>query len=683
MFDISTKGQIVTRHHGRAGLFVTAAIAGLIAATPAWATDSGPLVYHVSSRGDDAATGDAQHPFRTLARLQEAIRANSDAHDIVVQLDDPVYRLDAPLTMGTADGGRNGHSVTWTGAPGIRPILSGGLPVSGWTMFDAGRHIYVATVPKGIEARELWIDNRLAPRAAIEIKRDAVRFTQTGFTIIDPRLCYLAKLPQQNRIEVEGTGFFTDRFSPVAHIDGVDIVMQQPGWDNNLWGYDTLANPHAPEFSHLFLVNSLAFLTKPGQWYVDPDAGKLYYRPPDGTDPNRQSIVLPRLPFLIGIAGTYDPVRNLTFRGIQFSYTSWLGPLSNRGYASQQSGAYLADPSPDYPKDSLQSCKWGCRAFETMRNEWSQMPAAIQVARAQKVTFDHDIFAHLGQIGLGIGNDETANASDIGLGAQDIAITSNLFTDLAGGAIVVGGVRRSAHHPADPALINRDILIANNRVQTVSQEFRDNAAILSTYVTGAKIVHNEVSGAPYDGIDVGYGWGYQDVGGNPNYRVNQHGYDGTGNIQYQVPTTLRDTLVAYNRVHDVKQWFEDGGAIYNLSANPGAEIHDNYLYDLHGHIGLYLDEGSRAVVLRNNVVDGTGRWLNDNTVKNANPMRITIDNKAIGNWHNSTLVGGQWNAYQNDLILDDHPVQGSAWPAAAKAVMAVAGIEPGKEPPTR
>lgn len=669
------------RRTGQASLFFSAVAAISIVASPAFAAEPATLVYHVSAKGDDAATGDAQHPFRTLVRLQEAIRANSDTHDIVVQLDDRVYQLDQPLMMGTADGGRNGHSVTWTGAPGAQPILSGGLPVRGWSMFDAKRHIYVATVPKGIEARELWVDDHLAPRTAIEIKRDAVRFTQTGLTIVDPALRYLATLPEQNRIEVEGTGFFTDRFSPVSHIDGSEIAMQQPGWDNNLWGYDTLANPHAPQFSHLFLVNSLAFLTKSGQWYIDPAAGKLYYRPPEGVDPNSQSIVLPRLPFLIGIAGTYEPIRNLTFRDIQFSYTSWLGPLSNRGYASQQSGTFLADASPDYPKDSLQSCKWGCRAFETMRNEWSQMPAAIQVARADNIAFDRDIFAHLGQIALGIGNDEDANASNIGLGAQNIAVTSNLFTDLAAGAIVVGGVRRAAHHPAEQALVNRDILIANNRVHTVSQEFRDNAAILSTYVTAAKIIHNDVSGAPYDGIDVGYGWGYQDVGGNPNYRVNQHGYDGTGNIQYQVPTTLRDTLVAYNRVHDVKQWFEDGGAIYNLSANPGAEIHDNYLYDLHGHIGLYLDEGSRAVVLRNNVVDGTGRWLNDNTVKNANPMRITIDNKAIGNWHNSTLVGGQWNAYQNDLIFEDHPVQGKAWPAAAKAVIEAAGIIPDKEPP--
>ncbi|HEU4960626.1 MAG TPA: right-handed parallel beta-helix repeat-containing protein [Sphingomonas sp.] len=664
----------------RTGLL--AAALSISIAAPAAAADT-PIVFHVSPQGDDADSGDAQHPFRTFARAQEAIRANSDEHDIVVALGNHVYRLGAPLTMGTADGGRNGHTVTWTAEPGTRPVLSGGIPVTGWRMYDAKRHIYVADVPKGIEARQLWVDDQLAPRAGIEIPRASVRFTRTGLTIVDPKLRYLATLPQQDRIEVESTGFFTDRFSPVERIDGDAIVMQQPAWNNNLWGYDTLASPYSPQYSHLFLLNALAFLTQPGQWYLDPEAGKLYYRPPEGADPNRQTVVLPRLDHLIGIAGTYDPVRNLTFRGLQFSHTSWLGPLTDRGYASQQSGAYLSEPSPAYPADALESCKWGCRAFETMRNEWSQMPAAIQVARAEHVTFDHDVFAHLGQIALGIGNDRNANATNIGLGAQDIAVTSNLFTDLAAGAIVVGGVQRSAHHPPDVRLVNRNILIANNRVDGVSKDFRDNAAILSTYVTAARIVHNDISGAPYDAIDVGYGWGIQDVGGNPNYRANMHGYDRTGNIEYQVPTTLRDTLVAYNRIHDVKKWFEDGGAIYNLSANPGAEIRDNYLYDLHGHIGLYLDEGSRAVMVKNNVVDGTGRWLNDNTVKNANPMRITIDNKAVGNWHNSTEVGGQWNAYQNDLILDDHPVKGDAWPAEARAVMRAAGIEPGKAPPAR
>ncbi|WNO52373.1 right-handed parallel beta-helix repeat-containing protein [Stakelama saccharophila] len=669
------------KHFRHAGLPGGVALALLFTPLPAVAQDNSPLILHVAPASDGKGAGDAAHPLHSLARAQEEIRRESENRDITVRLADGVYRLDAPLVMGTADGGRDGHSVTWTTEPGARPILSGGIPVSGWALHDAERNIYVADVPRGVDARQLWVNGKIAPRAGIEIARDAVRFTQTGLEIVDPKLRYLADLPQQKRIEVEGTGYFTDRFAPVDHIDGTTITMQQPAWDNNLWGYDTLADPVSPEHSHLYLLNSLAFLQKPDQWYVDPEHGRLYYRPPDGVDPNRLSITLPRLDHLLSIAGTYDPVRNLTFRGIQFSHTSWLGPLTNRGYANQQSGSYLGDAAADYPDDTLESCSFGCRAFETMRNEWSQLPAAVQVARAENVRFDRNVFAHLGQVALGIGMDMGANASHIGLGAQHISVTSNLFTDLAGGAIIAGGVRREAHHPSDPRLVNRDIRIANNRVKSVSREFKDNSAILTTYVDGATIVHNDVSDTPYDAIGTGLGWGYMDVGGNPRYRAGMHGYDNTGNAEYQLPTTLRNTLVAGNRLHDVKQLFVDGGAIYNLSANPHSQIRENYMYDLHGHIGLYLDEGSRGIHVERNVVDGTGRWLNNNTVKSANPMRITIDNKAIGNWHNSDEIGGQWIVYQNDLILDDHPVAGDDWPAEARAVMQASGIEPGKEPP--
>lgn len=641
-----------------------------------------PLAVFVSTTGNDAEAGTREHPFRTLERAQQAVWAASDESDVIVSLAGGIYRLRAPLYFGTADGGRNGHAVTWTALPGERPIVSGALAVTGWKLYDRSRNIYVADVPQGIESRQLFVDGALAQRAQIEISRTAVRFTRSGLKIVDPALRYLAKLPQQKRIEVEGTGHFTDRFSPVQQISGTAITMQQPAWDNNIWGYDTIPAPFLPENGRLYLLNSLAFLKQQGQWFLDPEAGKLYYRLREGVDPNTLSVELPRLPFLLSIAGTYDPVRNLTFRGLQFSHTSWIAPLTSRGYASQQSGNYLFDMSSSYPKGPLKSCHWGCRNFETMRNEWSQMPAAVQVARAEHVTFDHNVFAHLGQIALGAGNDRNANASNIGLGAQHIVITSNLFTDIAGAAVLVGGVRREAHHPSDPRQVNADILIANNRIRSVSKEFRDHTALLSTYVDGAKIIHNDISDVPYDAIDTGFGWGMQDVGGNPSYRARQSGYDRTGNIEYQVPTTLRNTLVAYNRLHDVKKLFEDGGSFYNLSANPNSEVRENFLYDIHGHIGLYLDEGSRGVRVVKNVVDGTGQWLNDNTVRAANPMRITIDNKAIGNWHNSDQVGGQWIVEQNDLMIDNHRVDGQNWPAEARSVMAAAGIEPGEEPPT-
>ncbi len=316
-----------------------------------------------------------------------------------------------------------------------------------------------------------------------------------------------------------------------------------------------------------------------------------------------------------------------------------------------------------------------------MRNAWNQMPASVQVSAANRITFDHDIFAHLGQYALGIGNDADATLSGTGLGAGDITVTASVFTDCAGGAILAGGVRPAAHHPPDPRQTNQQIILRDNRIYNVSEDFLDNSAILSTYVLGAVIFHNDISDVPYDAIDIGYGWGIQDPGGNPNYRWRMHGYEWPQNRVYQAPTTHRDVVVASNRIHDAKQLFHDGGAIYNLSASPGTLITENYLYDIHGHIGLYLDEGSRYITVRKNVVqDPQAEWLNINTVHAAYPIRVSPDNTAIDNWHDSSKIGGMWTNYENDLILDDHLITDGHWPAEAEQVMHDAGIEPASGP---
>ena len=98
-------------------------------------------------------------------------------------------------------------------------------------------------------------------------------------TINDPHYDYLADLPAQHRIEVQSTGWFTNRISPVNKIVGRKLLMQQPAWDNNTWGYDALNAPVGAETAHLYLNNALAFLQQPRQFYIDPDAGKLYVRP--------------------------------------------------------------------------------------------------------------------------------------------------------------------------------------------------------------------------------------------------------------------------------------------------------------------------------------------------------------------------------------------------------------------
>jgi hypothetical protein len=666
------------------------ALALITLATPLVLSQKPPVdavVIAVSPNGNDGGPGTREKPFQTLERAQRAVRQSNADHDVTVELADGVYRISKPLIFTAQDGGAKTHHVLWTAADGAHPVISGAIQITGWKLFDRERDIYVADTPPGLDSRQLWVDGELAQRTAIEIPRSAVTFTAQGIVLGDASLALanldsLAKLPNLDRVEIDATGFFTDRVSPVERIDGRTIVMRQPAWNNNIWGWDTIEKPFGAPYAHLYLVNSFAFLSKPGEWYLDPEQGKLYLHPPVGVeprtlDPKSLDVELPRLSVLLAIGNSLDrPVHDLAFRGIRFSHTSWLGPSSQEGLASQQSGSFLSGRAALYPADALTRCAVGCPAFESMRNKWSQTPAAIQVAAAQRIIFDQDVFAHLGQYALGIGNDPDANFNGAGLGTSDIRVTRSVFTDLAGGAIEAGGVRSDAHHPRDPRMINCQLIISNNRIRSVSKDYQDNTAILSTYITGALILHNDISDVPYDAIDIGFGWGYEDAGGNANYRINLHGYGFKDNPVYQTPTTYRDTVVAGNRIHDAKKLFHDGGAIYNLSASPGTLITENYIFDNHQKIALYLDEGSRYIMVRRNVVDDPGgEWLNVNTVHNALPLRITVDNTAQDNWHNGTKIGGMWTNYENDLILDDHLVQDSQWPPDAVQIMNDAGIE--------
>jgi hypothetical protein len=630
---------------------------------PRQAADAVTIV--VSPNGDDSAAGAVDHPFRTLQRAQMAVRAANGEHDVNVELKDGVYRLDQPLIFRSADGGHNEHRVTWAAAKDAHPVISGSIQVTGWRAWDASRQVYVADVPVGLEV------------ASIELQRKDWSFTRHGMSLRAGVANPLDELQKATRLEVQATGFFTKRIAPVERVLGDTLVMYQPAWDNNLWGYDTIEKPFHPELAHVYLANALELLTKPGQWYLDPAKGKLYLRLPEGADIKNADVELPRLGVLLSIGGTMEePIRNIAFGGIRFSYSSWLGPSSEQGYASQQSGSFLAGRAEAFPADPIATCAQGCTAFESMRNEWQQMPAAVQVSAAERVSFEGDVFAHLGQYALGIGNDGDAVLSGVGLGTGDVSVVASVFTDLAGGAILAGGVQRDAHHPHDPRQVNRQLIVRSNRIYSVSEDYSDNSAILSTYDVGAAILHNDISDVPYDAIDIGYGWGIQDPGGNPNYRFRMHGYDWKQNLVYATATTHRDVVVSNNRIHGAKKLFHDGGAIYNLSASPGTLITENYIYDNHSMIGLYLDEGSRYITVRRNVVqDLDGEWLNINTVHAAYPMRISPDNTAVGNWHDGTKVGGLWTNYQNDLIVDDHLVKDGKWPPEAEEVMKNSGIE--------
>lgn len=656
---------------------LTLALAGSVAGGVGWSAPAAvdELTIVVAPHGETRAPeGDVVVPS---LRAAKAVAQNKGrTRDVRVILDGGTYELDEPLRFGPKDGGGNGHTVTWASAPGERAVLSGGDQVTGWTLHDPAENIWVADVAPGTESRQLYVDGQLAekPRlrlAADEDDRGHLTWTKQGIVVNDDRFGDLSNLRNQSDLELVSMGSFTDRISPVESIVGNEINMVQPAWENNNFGYDTLKSPY--NRGALYLVNAYEFVSGPDQWYLDSPSGKVYYRAEAGATMDDKNVRLPRLETLLEIGGTYDdPVRNLGFEGLQFSHTTWLRPSSKWGYADQQSGAHIVG-TYDPPADYLTSCQDGCPEFEETRNEWWQVPGAVQVSAAQHVTFDGNVFDQLGSVALGVGMDSNAHATGVGYGTSGISILGNTISDTAGSGIVVGGVQPDAHHPSDSRMINKGLTIVDNTITRIGQNYRDSAGVLSTYVSGAEISHNTLTDLPYDGIDIGWGWGINDPGGNQYYRD-------AGLYEYQpiydTPTTFRDNRVSHNLIYDTKNEMHDGGSIYSLSASPGTVIERNYIYDSRQTFGMLIDQGSRYIEVRENVILDSSRYIYVNADTESPYTFNTLDLTFVGNWWN----GGRERyvrrpEYRTTWIdnVDLNGVPQESWPAEAKQVMAEAG----------
>ncbi|RVT39437.1 right-handed parallel beta-helix repeat-containing protein [Sphingobium algorifonticola] len=646
---------------------------------------------HVSPSGDDRATGTAQRPFRTLERAQREVRARNQGADVTVLLHDGTYPLPKPLRFDPKDGGQGRAHVTWRAAADARPVISGGQVVTGWRLTDKAENIWSADIPKDVDTRQLFMDGVMLQRATVSIHRDEIAFDQDGFTL-KGKIAEILTGVSADRLELHVMALWSSRNIPAREIRGGRVLLQQPGWYNSYTNNDTVNKGHAPGDDRINLVGPCAFLKvrswlgSSDQWCIEPKQGRIYIKAGYKTDPSKSQIVMPRLGTLLSISGDASgPIRNLSFTGIRFSHTSWMGPSSADGYANIQTGVFISG-APVGALAPYGSCFSGCRSFEAKRELWNSIPAAVQISRAENISLKNNIFSQLGQVALGIGNDGDANLSGFDLGAKNIAVEGNHFAMLAGGAIIGGGLRADAHHPSNDALRNSNLVIRNNVITDIGRDYRDNAGIFISYFDGVTIQHNDISDTPYSPIAVGWGWGHNDVGGTHGLAEERGRYE--YQPRYTEPTIMRNVIIANNRLTDVTRDFLDGGGIYTLSSIPGTVIRENYLQGVGGN-ALYVDQGSRHIRFERNVVDTQGYWLHGNNgspVTETTPGAIwdprgsgewtsprTTDNVAIGNWHNAIRVRGDWIPELRNIVRDNVLVADKIWPAEAQRIIAKAG----------
>jgi hypothetical protein len=624
----------------------------------------------VSPSGSDTNIGTRSKPVATLQKAQDLVRGLNDdmQADIVVNITDGTYRLTGPLVLTGEDSGSNGHQVIWQAAKDAHPVISGGRQITGWQVTDASKGIWSAPVPADASTRQMYVAGVLAPRARTQVTRADLKITTDGYTIANSRANWLLTLPGISKAEIRGVNSFTDRYAPIQGVEGGLIRMEQPAWRNNIFGWDHLGAPFLD--AGFYVENALSLLDTAGEWFLDEDADKVYYKPLAGQDVNAVDVELPKLESLLQIGGTYDaPAHDISVQGLEFSDTTWRLPSTNIGYADQQTGGFIGEDKA-YP------------TFEASRPFWHQMPSAVQISAAQNIALTGNTYTDLGASGIGIGNDANAHASGVGLGTQGIAIRDSVLTEIAGNGITVGGIQADAHHPSDPRMIVKDIEISGNLVEDVAKTYTAGVAIFTTYTDHAVISHNDVHDLPYSGINTGYGWGANDAGGNPEYQNR-----GLYNYQpkYDTPTTLKNNLIVGNLVYDVQKIHNDGAAFYNLSANPGTVWERNYAYG-YRDFGVYNDEGSRYGRFHQNVFGkenvSPARWFHGNLADS-----LVGNLTATGNWSNTSNTnltnGSRGNVITGNVIVPD-----SKWPVDAYKVVYEAGrpvaqrTEPGVAYPT-
>jgi hypothetical protein len=642
-------------------------LAAVLAAPAAPAAHAAPPSHdvYVAPYGDDHAQGDARHPVRTLPRAQDLVRSRDRqlTSDLTVHLSGGTYRLAQPLTLDARDSGSNGHRVVWQGTGST--VISGGKQVTGWHQVPGHSGLWSAPAPQGLtDTRQLYVDgvraNRAAGEVPVTLTQTATGYTASGDTlagwpdIAGAEFVYTSGEALWN-VQRDGLGQWTQPRCDVAAVSGTTVTMDQPCWDNStqraqfpdipgrtvsMVGPGTLTNGgHAT-----YVENARELLDTPGEWYLDRAAHTVYYMPRKGEDLRRADVEAPALEKLVDGRGTAAaPVHDLAFRGLQFSYATWLTPSSPEGFSEIQAGYTISGPT-GYATEGLcgftsgGACPFGA---------WTKEPGNVAFAYAHDIDFSTDAFTHLGAAGLELGD-----------GTQNATVRGSVFTDISGNGLEVGGVDQPL--PATDADVTRGVQVTDNHLYGLPREFTGGVAVVNGYTQHDLISHNQIDHVGYSGISMGWG-GWPDKIGSP-----------------ATPNDSHDNAVSDNLITDYMQGLDDGGGIYTqgqtgTSMADGEKVTGNVIHTQFG-LGksIYTDNGCTYETISGNVLYGAS-YANV-------ASRHTDYRDALGN-NDPTLVSGNWWE-QGDADSDNKGLvtQGNhiiAAPSDAPSdVVARAGLEP-------
>ena len=255
----------------------------------------------VSPQGNDNNNGTKEAPLQTVAQAIKQAREwrrlkMPEAKDgIRIHLADGVYVQEKSLFLRPEDSG-TADSPTFIEAEGSA-VISGGLEIKGWRLLkdensrlpqSVKGKIWVADAPRvanrHLEFRQMWVNGLKAQRAS-QFK-DGVMERMINFdtknqtiTIPTPDIPNLDTAPQMEMIVHQRWAIAILRISDFD-VKGDSTVVRFHEPESQLefahpWPQPVIGGEKGN--SSFCLVNDLALLDEPGEWYQEYPSGKIYY----------------------------------------------------------------------------------------------------------------------------------------------------------------------------------------------------------------------------------------------------------------------------------------------------------------------------------------------------------------------------------------------------------------------